>query len=668
MQKDFAKNLFIFFIFSFFQTSLVFSQQSKCKFVSHEGDYKYCHIDDKGSCNSEGYEKISKSTEKFEKCTTFEHSTTDNSNSKIAKIIWEKAYKNECLKHQSVALDKCVISKTMLGKMQKRFDEQDWKDLYSLGEDGVKKFISLYKKEGDRKGKDLTKFLAAAKYFQANDEFSSSSKGSTQCKALIKTYQDCKKECDDEDSHEKYGCKIDEKEIMLNCPCKGSRCDGSGEEYEIGDTGIFCTDRGGCECRYLDLCGRYCDRNGSCDYDEIEINACLYTANKVKKSKREDAKRSCRRKYKRRYRTKGDRCEHGMDPEDCLSERGRLAVGEWDEHCSNCSVQHTYKQSAGEAIAGVFAAIAGPAAYFGVNAIKAKQWGLTQQAQINAYSAANQACYGMQNNYINTMYGTPGLPQTYDGTIPDGYSSTDFRTIGFLEANNLPQTDLMPPQCNNQYASGFAGIGAGSYGGFGGVSNPFYGAGYSPGMMYAMGGGQYGGYGSNGSALNPLGGVVGGVGMYGSVMAGQWGGANTSIGVSPFNSNAMGCQCITYPCPCASSGGFNQFGGAQTGTAMWNNGGNGYWGMQGGWQNNPYGNPQYAQIGYGQQQQALYQQNQFAAQGLYSYGYQQQPQVNYAYGSAGFSPYNVGQSYNNYYGPQTGGNMPQGGYTFDLDG
>ena len=263
--------------------------------------------------------------------------------------------------------------------------------------------------------------------------------------------------------------------------------------------------------------------------------------------------RSCanRTGYPGRY----DRsCEWGRSTRGCVgsSRYDQMMYHPDGSICYDCSISHAsgaggvqYKEHWLSGLANVFGAVAPPLfGYLGQRSW-ANAYQNSQQSWANAYSTGLESCNAMKTNYIHSMYGFPS-------------NEGDPRQIGFLEANNLPHTDLMPPECNGMNMYGMAGMNGMQGGGMFGVGNSMLGAGYSPGFMSGMYGpyGQYGMQGAN-------------AGMYtGGYVAGSVGGVNLQV-VGGFNGGFNG----------GFSGGYN--GGGYVGSVA---GGYLTGGYQGGFQ------------------------------------------------------------------------------------
>ncbi|MCO4794646.1 MAG: hypothetical protein KC493_13085, partial [Bacteriovoracaceae bacterium] len=139
--------------------------------------------------------------------------------------------------------------------------------------------------------------------------------------------------------------------------------------------------------------------------------------------------------------------------------------------CVDCLFQQEEKSNPWVDVVGH---IAGPLAFFGASYFGAKYAHKSQAAWASAYENGHAACTGQFDSYLNysTERGLPGL-------TPD-------------------QAQGMMGSCNGFGMGGYAGMAGMSGNGYGGMGNPFSGAGYSGGMMGGMmgpnfGGGMYGG-------------------------------------------------------------------------------------------------------------------------------------------------------------------------------
>ncbi len=366
------------------------------------------------------------------------------------------------------------------------------------------------------------------------------------------------------------------------------------------------------------------------------------------------------------------RCNYTSSWKECKGDDSDIVIsihGDADGciDCENNRRRRSKRSGSGRGtlsgIAEIVGGIAGPLAYFGVGALQANAYLGANKAWAGAAATGFEQCQLMQTNYVQNTY-------------------------SFIQSNELPDRDVMPPGCNGYGLGGFAG-GMGLMGnGMGGMGNPWGSAGYSPGFMAGM----YGPYGMQGSGMGMGMGMNGmgmgmGMGMNGMGMNGMgMPGMGLNIGLNggmgmgyPGMGGGMGMN--GYPGMGGGIGGGmygNPYGGAYgNGTVPWGNGAGSYWNGSGGWGNQGQGNWGNIQQSYQMNNQALnadtyYQQqglqgayNQ-AAQNLYSHGYQGGGYG--GYGGGGYGGYGGGyggqMGYNPSYSPMNLGISLNGGFGY----
>lgn len=361
-------------------------------------------------------------------------------------------------------------------------------------------------------------------------------------------------------------------------------------------------------------------------------------------------------------------CTYIYHPDECpgggriiIDGGGSISGGD----CVNCEGSWKKRRNDGSVwngIANLAGAIAGPLAYYGVNAKWANAYRSGQQAWAGAASTGFEQCQLMQTNYVQS---------TYD----------------YIQTNQLQDREVMPPNCNGYQLGGFSGSMGYMGNGFGGFGNPWGSAGYSPGFvsgmygpygMYGMGNGMngmsmYGMYGMgngmgnmgmNGMGMYGMGNMgMNGMGMYGMGNMGMYGmngmGMNNGMGLNLNLGWGMGngssAMCFQAPCNVGNTG--YGYWGSPTNYGMnpWGNGSGSYWNGSGSWGNGMNGSAGWGMNGnanfgniqqsYSLNQQAAYQDSILAQTGMnpWSTGYGM-GMGNYGY--APYSPSNLGFSMN----------------------
>lgn len=294
--------------------------------------------------------------------------------------------------------------------------------------------------------------------------------------------------------------------------------------------------------------------------------------------------------YRYSYNGRDLRCMVGQSVSACLKDHGYSVNGDWDrDNCVHCGYRSYSSRSSGgfgsgDSWSGVISATAELAGAILPPVMAYKG----QKAWANAYLGSNTAWAGA----AATGFEQCQIMQT-------GYVDA---TYNHITANELPDREVMPPECNGYQLNGFAGMQGGGWGqnGYGGGGNSFLGAGYTSPFMQGFQGpyinqGYNAGINVTGGGINPLLGL--GLGLLGGGGAQFNLGLNAGGAVSPYGQ--FGSQYGQFGNQFGGQFGIgNQFGG-QFGNQF-----GGQFGINAGinpsWQYNagPYGNSQYNPYSY----------------------------------------------------------------------
>jgi hypothetical protein len=245
-------------------------------------------------------------------------------------------------------------------------------------------------------------------------------------------------------------------------------------------------------------------------------------------------------------------CTYEYHPDEC----GAILDIDASVDCSNCSGGRRFSKGF-EIMMGI-SSLAGSVlpslAAYGIHRNYANAMVDINGSWANAQQVGFEQCQLMQSNYINETY-------------------------SYIASNELPDRDVMPPQCYGYQIGAFAGglplMGGGGFGmGFGnpwmqggyspgfiggmagpwGGFNPYAGPGFNVGMGPGFGGGGFGGFGAPG-----FGGGFGGLG--GPGFGGGFGGFGGGPGMGGFGGPGFGMPGAGLGINIGIGGGLGGFGG-----------------------------------------------------------------------------------------------------------